>query len=137
MYNRMYPYQAYSTYNPSMSQLGGNFSRMSQGIGGVTLANRPRGFFGLGKGSFQAMKTKFNFSTLLSNAQKTLNVINQAIPIVYQVKPIWNNAKTMFNIMGALKSDDKVEKRNPNNIEKQAESVTLPRQGGNSPQFFI
>ncbi len=140
MYNRMYPYGTYSMYNPSMAQFGGgSFSRMPQGIGGITLANRPRSFLGLHKGSFQAMKTKFNFTNLLSNAQKTLSVINQAIPIVYQVKPIWNNAKTMFNIMGALKSEDKQEKRshNTNHVHNEKQDTMLPRQNSNSPQFFI
>ena len=47
-----------------------------------------------------------NWSNLLSNTQKTLNVINQAIPVYYQVKPIWSNAKTMFKMNGALKDND-------------------------------
>ena len=31
---------------------------------------------------------KLNISSILSNAQKTLNVVNQAIPLYYQVKLI-------------------------------------------------
>ncbi len=41
----------------------------------------------------------FNWSGLLSNVQKTLGIVNQAIPMVKQVSPIVNNAKTMFKIM--------------------------------------
>ena len=37
----------------------------------------------------------FNFGEILNKTQKTLNVINQAIPIFYQIKPLWNNAKTI------------------------------------------
>ena len=48
-----------------------------------------------------------NWSNLLNNTQKTLNVINQAIPVYYQVKPIIGNAKTMFRMVNALKDDDK------------------------------
>ena len=43
-------------------------------------------------------KKAINWTGLLSNTQKTLNIVNQAIPIVYQVKPMINNAKTMFRI---------------------------------------
>ena len=39
-----------------------------------------------------------NWGGLLDGTQKTLGIINQAIPIVYQVKPILTNAKTMFKI---------------------------------------
>ena len=67
-----------------------------------------------------------NWSNLLNNTQKTLNVINQAIPVYYQVKPIWTNAKTMFQMVGALRNnDDKKEKT----IDKKNTS--------NEPVFFI
>ena len=58
---------------------------------------------------------KINWSNILNNTQKTLNVINQAIPVYYQVKPIWSNAKTMFRMASALKDDNKdtnLEKKN-------------------------
>lgn len=45
----------------------------------------------------------FNFSSFLDGTQKTLGVINQAIPIVYQVKPIFQNAKTMFRIADEIR----------------------------------
>ena len=48
-----------------------------------------------------ARKT-INWAGLLSNTQKTLNIVNQAIPIVFQVKPMINNAKTMFKIASEL-----------------------------------
>ena len=51
--------------------------------------------------------SRFSFQSLLTNTQKTLNIINHAIPVFYQVKPIFNNTKTIFKIMGALKEDDK------------------------------
>lgn len=43
----------------------------------------------------------------LNNTSRTLNVINQAIPIVYQVKPLITNAKTMLRIANIIKSDEK------------------------------
>ena len=41
---------------------------------------------------------KINWGTLLSNTQKTLNVMNQAIPLYYQVKPMVKNFKTLSRI---------------------------------------
>ncbi len=42
--------------------------------------------------------SKINWSSLLSNTQKTLNVVNQAIPLYYQIKPVFNNIKTLGRI---------------------------------------
>ena len=47
-----------------------------------------------------------NWSGILDGTQKTLGVINQAIPIVYQVKPMISNAKTMFKIADEVRSSD-------------------------------
>lgn len=58
------------------------------------------GLFGKGLGSLKSI----NWSGLLDGTQKTLGVINQAIPIVYQIKPIISNAKTMFRIADVIKS---------------------------------
>lgn len=56
------------------------------------------------KRNFNPFK-RINWSNILSNTQKTLNVINQAIPVYYQVKPIIGNAKTMFRMVNSLKED--------------------------------
>ena len=55
---------------------------------------------------------KINWSNILNNTQKTLNVINQAIPVYYQVKPIIGNAKTMFRMVNAIKKDDNTSQVN-------------------------
>ena len=57
----------------------------------------------------------FNFSNFLTSTGKTLNVINQAIPIFYQVKPIFSNAKTMLRVMGAVRESNNTN----NNVIKQ------------------
>ena len=72
---------------------------------------------------------KINWSNLLNNTQKTLNVINQAIPVYYQVKPIWSNAKTMFRMVSSLKNDNDDE--NDIVIEKKKNTETK------GPVFFI
>lgn len=57
----------------------------------------------------------FTWSGLLNGASKTLGVINQAIPVVYQVKPIWNNAKTMFRVVKEINKSDNVSNNSNNN----------------------
>lgn len=42
--------------------------------------------------------SKINLSSFLSNAQKTLGVVNQAIPLYYQVKPVFKNLKALGKI---------------------------------------
>ena len=71
-----------------------------------------------------------NWGNLLNNTQKTLNVINQAIPVYYQVKPIGGNAKTMFRMMGALKD----ERNNETTVSKEEIKKNTSSQG---PVFFL
>lgn len=47
-----------------------------------------------------------NFSSILSGTQKTLNIVNQGIPLIKQVRPIMQNAKTMFKVMNEFKKVD-------------------------------
>lgn len=65
------------------------FNQIPYGIGSPFLTSNAT------KTSFLS---KINWSTLLSNTQKTLNVVNQAIPLYYQVKPIFGNIKTLSRI---------------------------------------
>ena len=73
----------------------------------------------------RSLKT-INWSNLLNNTQKTLNVINQAIPVYYQIKPIWGNAKTMLRMVNALKDDKDVSSKE---VKKNTNS--------NEPVFFL
>jgi len=82
----------------------------------------------LGKG-FSSVK-KINWTSLLDGTQKTLGVINQALPLIYQIKPILDNAKTMFKIADVIKSND-VDTES-NNINTK---VNYPSE--NKPIFYI
>ena len=73
---------------------------------------RPTGFFA-------GLKAKFDWGAILNNTQKTLNIVNQAIPIAYQVKPIINNAKTVFRVMGAVRDDDTKKEEVVDPIEEE------------------
>ena len=41
---------------------------------------------------------RFNWNGLITGANKTLNVVNQSIPLIRQTGPIVNNMKNMFKI---------------------------------------
>lgn len=69
-----------------------------------------------------------NWSGFLDGTQKTLGIINQAIPIVYQVKPILSNAKTMFRIADVIKQD--------NNLDFVDNAITKS-DNENKPIFYI
>ena len=145
----------YSYFNPFMYQQYNQAANLSRGLGrnifgANAFSNSIPNAVGnssklstLGKGLFG----KFSFSGLLNGTSKTLNVVNQAIPIYYQVKPIFNNAKTMFRIMGAVKDDDKKHKtlNNKNTNTKIVNSNTNPQITNSenisyqeeNPTFFI
>lgn len=68
----------------------------------------------------------FNFSNFLTSTGKTLNVINQAIPIFYQVKPIFNNAKTMLRVMGAVRdTNSRVSATSNSNLNRNIASQNI------------
>lgn len=51
-------------------------------------------------------KRGINWNNILNNTQRTLGIINQAIPIVYQVRPLLTNARTLFRVASAINSND-------------------------------
>ena len=94
------------------------------------------GRIGLGKGFFSNLFKNFSLSNFLNGTSKTLNVINQAIPIYYQVKPIFSNAKTMFKVMNAVKSDSSNSIKKTN-TSKNIDQVKKESPNTESPTFFI
>ena len=57
-------------------------------------------------GLFSRLFGGLNLSSILSGTQKTLNIANQAIPLIRQVQPMMHNAKTMFKVMNEFKKVD-------------------------------
>lgn len=111
MYNNPYLYQ--NLARPSL------FSRLFRGAAGSGAIAKGAGI---------------NWGTLLTNTQKSLGIINQAIPLVYQVKPIFSNAKTMFKIADALKSDKKSTSSNSNHVTNNNSNNI---DDNNLPIFYI
>lgn len=65
-------------------------------------AARP-GLFGLlSRGAGRGI----TLSSIINGTQRTLGLVNQAIPIVKQVTPVMKNAKTMFRVMNEFKKVD-------------------------------
>ena len=79
-------------------------------------------------------KSGVSFSTILSGTQKVLGVANQAIPLVKQVQPMMNNAKTMFKIMSEFKRTDQPKKKQIQNIisEPKQQTNNIPNENLNN-----
>ena len=85
-----------------------------------------------------------NMSSILSGTQKTLGIVNQAIPIVKQMSPVMKNAKTMFKIMNEFKKADTPTKNsnqqpmtNKNLETTKKEEVEIEKKEYNGPTFFM
>ena len=133
MFNRFNPYMFnmpnYNNFIPNMMTTPnkGGFLNLLSGLG-----RNSSGTAGLG-----LAKKGINWSTILTNTQKTLGVINQTIPTINQIKPIVNNAKTMFRLMNEMKKSDFTEVKAPvqdMNINK-TQSNTTPNNNG--LKFFL
>ena len=71
-----------------------------------------------------------NWGAFLDGTGKTLGVINQAIPVIYQVKPLFSNAKTFFKIANIINEPTK------ENVNTNI-NFNTKRETNNSPIFFI
>ena len=89
-----------------------------------------------------------DFGNILTNTSKTLNVINQAIPVVKQVGPMFNNMKSILKV-ASLFNDATTPSNNNNNNNSSNNKVNNKTSGernentitnnsySNSPNFFI
>lgn len=64
--------------------------------------------------------SKINWSSLLSNAQKTLGVVNQAIPLYYQVKPVFKNLKALGKIGKEFTRISESNNQNSNEVKQES-----------------
>ena len=79
-----------------------------------------------------ATTSKLTFSSFINGTSKTLNLINQAIPVFKQVSPMFKNAKTMFKVMNEFKKNDI-----KNNTEERITNKQENYQNDGVPTFFI
>lgn len=85
-----------------------------------------------------------NWGSIINNTQRTLGLINQAIPVVKQVTPVVKNAKTMFRVMNEFKKVDEPNQvtTNPETSFPTTPSNNTPNTNvnefsNNEPTFFI
>ena len=80
-------------------------------------------------GLFSTLFKGFNFSKIISGTQKTLNFVNQAIPIVKEISPMVKNTKTIFKVFNEFNKQSVNEK----SIVKETSSEPVYQNG---PTFF-
>ena len=113
------------------------FNQIPYALGNIPLSNSilPTSTASIAKTSFLS---KINWTSLLTNTQKTLNVVNQAIPLYYQVKPVFNNFKTLSKIGKELNKKTVSNQNNTsntiqkNNINNSPIINEIP-----NPTFFL
>ena len=79
-------------YMPNMGMRAAPFMRANY------MAPRSLGLFGRISNSLRG----FNWRGLLSGANKTLDVVNQTIPLIRQAGPMFNNMKSMIQLAKAF-----------------------------------
>lgn len=140
MYNQFYPYMMGAVPNATRMAsplMGGALrtSPLSSLLGARSAAPAVSALGGATKAS------TFTFSGLLNGASKTLGVINQAIPVFYQVKPIINNAKTMYRVAKEINSNDRkstsTNSSNNNSNNNTKTNNVSNNTDVNKPNFFI
>lgn len=84
-----------------------------------------------------------NWSSLLTNANKTLNVVNQTIPLIRQTGPMLNNLRSIIQLTRAFNNETITKNVNPKSpSQKSSSPETLPKNetisiNSEHPNFFI
>ncbi len=85
--------------------------------------------------SAPSLLSKLSLSSIVSGTSKTLNLVNQAIPVVKQVSPMMKNLKTMFNVMNEFKKTELPEQPKVKDTTTNLENMKPSTDDG--PTFFI
>lgn len=100
-----------------------------------------RSLLGLGNVNNIAASTTrgINWSSLLNNTSKTIGVVKEAIPIVKEVKPMFNNMRSLLKVASVFKDNTDIQKTEPSNNIKTTNSInnhsSINTQ--NEPNFFL
>ncbi len=87
--------------------------------------NNPFFYNNASSGLLSSLKN-IGWGTILSNTQKTLGIINQAIPIIYQVKPLISNMGTAFKIASEINKPDEKDSRENDNYQTDSAPTDKP-----------
>ena len=94
-------------------------------------------FYSIPTSSASGLLSKINFSSIINGTTKTLNLVNQAIPIFKQVSPIIKNAKTMFAVMNEFKKSEPPNVSNTSSTSLPESNIIVDNQNNSYPTFFI
>ena len=90
--------------------------------------------------SSSGILSKLTFSSFINGTSKTLNLINQAIPVFKQISPMFKNMKTMFKVMNEFKKVDTPKKEIKNETKKTTKNQIIEEKNiqtnYNNPTFF-
>ena len=114
----------------------GNYFFPGYGIPYSYMAPRGLGLFrniGRNTGLFKSI----NWGSLFNNTSKALGVVNQAIPIVKQAGPMFNNMKSMLRVASAFKDVTDSDKKKTTSNTTSNYNSNNSYQYTNSPNFFI
>ncbi len=127
MYGREFSYPMFGNM--------GMYPNMARGMG--FMPNLGRGM-GAGLGNFSRITGAIkgmNWGGLLSNASRALGVVNQAVPLVKQVGPMFGNMRSMFKLASVFK--DETDNNTKNNKPEPASKPSNNSQNDNPPNFFL
>lgn len=90
-------------------------------------------------GTKSSIFSKINLSSILSNTQKTLSVVNQAIPLYYQVKPVFKNLRTLRQLGREFKNIDNTDNKKDLSYSSNNDNKTIVEEKNSipNPSFFI
>ena len=96
-------------------------STLNNAVSATGMASRGGGLFSKLGGALGAFKS-FNWGGLINNTSKTLGIINQTIPLVRQVGPMFGNMKSMLRVASLFK-DETDTNFNSNNSSSKIQGV--------------
>lgn len=90
----------------------------------------------------KALLGKINLSSIIGGTQKTLNTVNQIIPLIQQARPMMDNAKTLFKLMSEFNRSEQTSNTDNNEIKKTVPKETVSNNieklsSNNGPTFFL
>lgn len=137
------PYNMFPYQNPMMASNMMGLSNVGR-LAGINGANAINTVGKVAKPGLFKSLAGIKWGSVLTNTQKTLNVINQAIPVYYQMKPIWGNLKSFGKIMSIFNEPDNNSNENNNQINNNLNENQINKnknekkeENTNLPTFFI
>ena len=128
MYNQPYFIPNYYTNMAAPNMMRG---AMNGALMGARGAGHGMGLFGRIGSSIASLRS-LNWGGFINNASKTLGVINQTIPLVRQVGPMFHNMKSMLRVASIFKDETDRKPNRKNNIQENHSYSTKSNNSSNN-----